>query len=186
MDSLHSTSSREARLAQLLDFASGARLDAGFGRLGRDGRPRGTTLELWINARMTYVFSDAVGAGDSAWSALATHGVEALTSVFADQASGGWFSEVRPTGEPVTTAKSCYDHAFVLLAASAAQRAGVPGAEALFERAGTVHSELFWSRRRPPLSRRAEPGLDRDLALPRRQCEHAQPRGLPRRSGRQR
>jgi sulfoquinovose isomerase len=89
------------------------------------------------------VFADAA---EDAWCrSLATHGAEALTSLFLDPTYGGWFSEVHPTGEPVTTTKSCYDHAFVLLAASSARRAGIPGADDLFERAGRVHREEFWS-----------------------------------------
>lgn len=129
---------RRARLGELLGFGAEARLERGFGRLGRDGRPAGDTLELWINARMTYVFCSA------GWQSLARHGVEALTALFQDPEHGGWFSAVRPSGEPVTTTKSCYDHDFVLLAASAAATAGTPGGQELLTAAAQVHEQHFW------------------------------------------
>lgn len=136
---------RRRRRDQLLGFAARARLDTGFGRLGRDGVPRSEPLELWINARFTFVFAAAVRAGDPSFTSLARHGVEALTGRFADPEHGGWWSAVGADGRPVTTAKSCYDHAFVLLAAATAADAGVPGGDVLLAEAGQVHETRFWS-----------------------------------------
>jgi len=43
---------------RLLDFAAGSLLPDGYGWLGGDGRLRaGTSSELWITTRMTYVFA---------------------------------------------------------------------------------------------------------------------------------
>lgn len=135
---------REERIDELLRFAAGSRRDAGgFGRLDASGRIDDTAdLELWINARMTYVFSLAALRGDDP--ALAEHGIAALRTTFADTEHGGWFSRVTAAGEPVDTVKRVYDHDFVLLAASAASVAGVAGAEELLDDAVAVHSQRFW------------------------------------------
>ena len=45
---------------------------------------------------------------------------------------------------PVGTAKSCYDHAFVMLAGSSAVVAGLPGADALLAHATRVFEQRFW------------------------------------------
>ena len=103
-----------AERERLLDFArAGAHPDGGFGWLRTDGtldpsRPR----ELWINARMTYVFARA---GETE---LAEHGLQALRSDFRDAQYGGWWSEAGRPGH-----KKAYEHVFVVLAAAAA-RAG--------------------------------------------------------------
>lgn len=124
----------------LLAFAKRSRLGKGFGRL----TDRGTidpshAPELWINARMTYVFSLASLAGDADSTGFAAHGVSALATLFHDDVNGGWFAEVdgRRT-------KTCYEHSFVLLAACTAQVARIDGAQSLLDEALTVHDERFW------------------------------------------
>ncbi len=126
---------RRERLDQLLAVARGARTDHGFGWLLDDGsldpaRPP----ELWITARMTYVWS-LVREHD-----LAEHGVRALREVFEDVEHGGWF-DVSDGSDP---AKRCYGHDFVLLAAATASSAGVEGGSALLDDAARVHREHFW------------------------------------------
>lgn len=121
------------------------RPDGGFAWLSDDGRhdpDRG--LHLWINARMTYVFARAHLAGEPAAYDLAAHGVRALAGPFHDDVHGGWFAELDGAGRPVRAEKHCYEHAFVLLAASAAAAADVVGADALLEEAARLHAERFW------------------------------------------
>lgn len=143
-------------LDRLLSFAAGARLDRGFGHLRRDGSVEpapgsGAALELWINARMTYVFSIAALLPDDGGvqvpvpaAELAEHGVRALEDVFEDRVHGGWWSALDEAGRPLEDTKSCYDHAFVVLASATAAVARVPGAEGLLGRALAVHEQRFW------------------------------------------
>jgi len=129
---------RAERLARLLTFARGARTDTGFGWLLDDGTvDSGRPEALWINARMTYVWSLTEDLE------LAAHGVQALVERFADPEHGGWFDEVGADG-PVDQAKRCYGHDFVLLAAATAARATVPGADTLLADATAIHLDRFW------------------------------------------
>ncbi|MDN4160639.1 AGE family epimerase/isomerase [Nocardioides abyssi] len=140
-----------ALLDPLLVFASGARLERGFGHLDRAGAVvSGRGPELWINARMTYVFSLASLLPDPPVDAagLARHGVETLAGPFADPVHGGWWSALDLAGEPQADLRSCYDHAFVVLASATATAAGVPGARDLLDRALLVHAERFWDEDR--------------------------------------
>ena len=57
-----------------------------------------------------------------------------------DEVAGGWFADARRSGD-----KSAYLHAFVALAASSAQAAGRPGAEALLAEAIRIVETHFWS-----------------------------------------
>lgn len=128
----------------LLDFAERSWLDGGgFGWLDDGGvvdpdRPP----ELWINARMTYVFSLATLLGDDR-SEVAAHGVDALATLFHDDVNGGWFAETRATTKLATT-KRCYEHSFVLLAACAARAVDIDGAQPLLDEALEVHGKHFW------------------------------------------
>lgn len=130
---------RRTARRHLLDFAERSWLDeGGFGWLLADGRTDPVKPpELWINARMTYVFSLATLLGDDR-SEVAAHGVEALATLFHDDADGGWFAA--PNG----STKGCYEHAFVVLAACTAVAAGIDGARPLLDEALTVHGERFW------------------------------------------
>lgn len=122
----------------LLAFARRSRLDSGFGWLTGDGGVDPTrSPELWINARMTYVFALASLAGEEDCAAYAAHGVEGLATLFHDEANGGWFA-------PGATSKNCYEHSFVLLAACTAQAAGIDGAQPLLAEALAVHRDHFW------------------------------------------
>ncbi|MDN4172877.1 AGE family epimerase/isomerase [Nocardioides sp. SOB77] len=140
---------RAVLLEQLLAFAARSRVERGFGHLRRDGSVDADGgLELWVNARMTYVFSVASLLGVPGVADLARHGVEALVGPFEDRALGGWWSALDTDGRPVEDTKSCYDHAFVVLAAATAHGARVPGAEGLLGRALAVHEERFWDEPR--------------------------------------
>ncbi len=141
---------RQATRTALLTFARRSqRSEGGFVWLGGSGEPdpdRG--LELWINARMTYVFALSALSGVQADLALAEHGVAALTTLFHDDVDGGWFDAVDPDGTATDgdVAKRCYGHAHVLLAAATAVAAGAPGAQPLLDEALDVHAHRFWEQ----------------------------------------
>lgn len=145
-DTPGSSAWRARQRDHLLAFSRGsARPQGGFVWLDADGEPdRDKGLELWINARMTYVFGLAALAGDADALALSSHGVHALSTLFHDDEHGGWFDEVDVDGLPVDTAKRCYGHAHVLLAATVAATAGADGADALLKEAARVHTQHFW------------------------------------------
>lgn len=131
---------------KLLAFARRSwREEGGFYWLDDTGSPdRDKVLELWISARMTYVFSLAYLGGDDDAEQLAAHGVRALATVFHDDVNGGWYDRVGFDGDIVDRTKGCYGHAFVLLAASSAKAAGIEGADELLAEATLVHGRQFW------------------------------------------
>ena len=129
---------------RLLDFGRGAAVDGGFGYLDDDGRPEpGRPVELWISCRMTHVYSLGHLLGRDGDATLADHGVTALRGPLRDAERGGWWAQV-DGGGPVTTAKTAYEHAFVVLAASSATAAGRPGAAELLAEALGVLLVHFW------------------------------------------
>jgi len=147
---------RSAQRADLIRFAAGSRHPLGFGWLDSDGRldPE-HPVELWISCRMTHVASLGVLAAEppapggpdrAALESLAEHGVASLSGPLMDHENGGWYAAVGPDG-PVVTTKQSYGHAFVILAASSARAAGIPGAEDLLARALEVNLAHFWDER---------------------------------------
>lgn len=136
---------RREQLERTLAFARGSVVERGFAWLDDRGRPRPEAgLQMWINARMTYVFSLASLRGVPGAAGLAAHGIVSLTGPLADPEHGGWFHEVGLDGVVRDPTKSCYDHSFVLLASAGATVAGVPGAADLFDDARAVHEARFW------------------------------------------
>jgi mannose/cellobiose epimerase-like protein (N-acyl-D-glucosamine 2-epimerase family) len=137
---------RHAARSNLLAFARRSeRPEGGFVWLDDSGEPdRDKVLELWINARMTYVFALAHLAGTDDAQRVAAHGVSGLSTLFHDDNNGGWYDEVDFHGRTDDAAKRCYGHAHVLLAAATAVAAGVDGARALLDEATDVHSRHFW------------------------------------------
>ncbi|MBC7633758.1 AGE family epimerase/isomerase [Aeromicrobium sp.] len=137
---------RATSRGRLLAFARRSRRpEGGFAWLDDAGEPEAyRNLELWINARMTYVFALAHLAGEADMLPLVDHGVSALSTIFHDDEHGGWYDAIGLDGHPVDTTKRCYGHAHVLLAASVACKAGARGAEALLAEASRVHGERFW------------------------------------------
>ncbi len=130
---------------RLLEFGRASRHPGGgFAWLSDNGTPElDRPDELWITCRMTHVYSLAhlIGRGD--YAELADHGVAALQGRFRDDVNGGWWARVGPDG-PTTTAKTAYEHAFVLLAATSATAADRPGARGLLDEALTVLLDHFW------------------------------------------
>ena len=87
--------------------------------------------------------------------AIVDHGVAALDLLLRDPVHGGWFASVAPDGEPVDSAKAAYPHAFVVLAASTAIRAGRPGARRAARRRARGRLRALLGRRRRPHASRA-------------------------------
>lgn len=129
----------------LLEFAKGSvHPDGGFAWLDDDGKPElDRPVELWITCRMTHVFALAHLLGRPGAGPLVDHGVAALRGRMADHDHGGWFAKVDVEG-PVTTDKTAYEHAFVVLAAASAEAAGRPGAKELLDDALDIHLGKFW------------------------------------------
>lgn len=137
----------------LLDWARRARVPAGFGWIGEDGRiDPSHPVELWITGRMTFAFSLGTLLGIPGCSIFADHGITALSTAMRDREHGGWYSAVSPQVDAEGHAasidpaarKECYQHAFVVLAAAAATAAGRPGAELLLHDALAVQEEHWW------------------------------------------
>ncbi len=136
---------RSEQLSSILAFAAASRTERGFAWLGGSGEQQPEAgLQLWINTRMTHVFSLASLLGHKGAVELAAHGVASLSDTFADPESGGWFHEVSLEGAVRDSAKTCYDHSFVLLAAASAHASRIPGATALLAEAMGVHEARFF------------------------------------------
>lgn len=122
----------------LVDFArASASPGLGFRWLGEDGAPvSDAAVHTWITTRMTHVFALAHLTGHAGAGELAEGGVAALAGgPLRDREHGGWSGAVALDGTVVEPRKEAYAHAFVVLAASSATAAGIPGGEALLEEA---------------------------------------------------
>ncbi|MFC4334212.1 AGE family epimerase/isomerase [Salininema proteolyticum] len=132
-------------------------LSAEYDRLmsfGADGDPgsylddRGRTdtrssTFTWIAARMTHVHSLGAIRGRDAGRAYAQAALDKLRTDLHDDRHGGWHPAIRPDGT-AEAGKSCYDHAFVMLAASSALTAGLEGAQQLLTESASVYLDKFW------------------------------------------
>ena len=138
---------RQTEASRLIAFGRGAALPGGgFGWLGDNGTVDETQpCPLYINARMTHVFSLAHLQGVAGADSLAASGLGAFAARYADRAHGGWFSEVDYSGRVTDTTKANYAHAHVLLASSSAAAAGIAGAGAVLADAVAAIEGHFWS-----------------------------------------
>ncbi|MFD0775100.1 AGE family epimerase/isomerase [Streptomonospora algeriensis] len=129
----------------LVAWAGRSRQAHGFAWLDDHGRPREEQgVQTWITARTTHASAlHARGHGGAA-ADLAEHGVRSLRGSLRDAEYGGWLSTVAFDGSAVDTGKAGYQHAFVLLAASTAASAGVPGAAELLGDASETVLDRFW------------------------------------------
>jgi mannose/cellobiose epimerase-like protein (N-acyl-D-glucosamine 2-epimerase family) len=144
---LDSQTARTAELDRLLRFARRAAPDgrAPFGYLdARGDADLEQGYQLWITCRMTHVFGLAALQGREGAHDLAASGVDALLHRFRDPQHDGWFGRLAPDYRVVDDEKGMYEHAFVLLAATTAVRAGVAGGEELLRAAGAVIDGYFW------------------------------------------
>lgn len=100
-------------------------------------------VHTWLTSRSVHVFGLGALLGVDGCADIATGALEGLRGVLQDEQHGGWFAAVGPDGEPDGT-KSCYAHAFVMLAGSTAVVAGLAGADDLLGEATRVFEEHFW------------------------------------------
>ena len=123
--------------------------------LGDDGTPwKEKPRETYTTARMVHVYCLGMMLGHKGSEELAANALLGLTDgELKDKENGGWFSGVDAEGKPLPD-KMCYAHAFVILAASSALLAGLPGAEELLEEAERVYDRYFWDE---------EAGMARDI-----------------------
>jgi mannose/cellobiose epimerase-like protein (N-acyl-D-glucosamine 2-epimerase family) len=135
----------EAESDRLLAFGRAARHpDGGFAWLDDDGAPDlGRPIPLWVTCRMTHVYALGHLMGRPECAALVDHGIASLLGPFRDSEHGGWYPELGPDG-PTTTAKTAYEHAFVVLAGASAAAAGRSGGLELLHAALAVELEHFW------------------------------------------
>lgn len=153
---LRSLAARE--LPALCEFGMKSKVPAGFGYLGPEGAVMSEMgAQLWINCRMTHMFSLFALAGIHPEQSreLAAHGIHALREYFVDREYGGWFSwidtELDASGQPRPNLengprKEAYAHAFVIIAASSATVAEIPGARELLDEARRIQDAYWWDK----------------------------------------
>ena len=113
--------------------------------LGDDGTPwKDRPRETWITARMAHVYSLGVFLGHEGSADLAAAAIRGLRGELHDTVHGGWYSGTTADGGYLPN-KLCYQHAFVILAATSGCLAGIPGAQELLEEAKAVYDEKFWN-----------------------------------------
>lgn len=134
-----------AELTRLLDFGTRFPTPRGAAWLSSDGSPDPTRPTFtYITARMTYVYCLGSLLGRAQDRDLALAGLAALADgPLRDRRHGGWFASIDAAGHP-DRHKECYTHAFVVLAASAAVAAGLPGAAELLEEALETWLQRFF------------------------------------------
>ncbi|WFE97570.1 AGE family epimerase/isomerase [Micromonospora sp. WMMD987] len=155
----------DAECRRLLAFGARCALpDGGAAYLDVGGVPDpGHGVLTWITARTTHAYSLGVLLGVPGSAPVADAALAALTGRLRDAGAGGWFTALGPDGTPDRAGgKSCYDHAFVLLAASSAALAGRPGGVGLLADAADVYLTRFWD---DPAGRPLD-GWDADFTRP--------------------
>lgn len=96
----------------------------------------------WVTARMAHVYALGALAGIPGCAPLAEAALSGLTGRLRDHEHGAWLTSVGP-GAEIDGTKQAYTHAFVLLAASTATVAGLPGARLLLSEAAEVLERRF-------------------------------------------
>lgn len=116
--------------------------------LGEDGTPdESKPRETWITARMVHVYSLGAilssGKRKEEYLSLASEGIKGLLGELKDTANGGFYAGIKTDGS-IIPGKQCYAHAFVILASTTAEKAGVPKAEELLKEAISIYDGKFW------------------------------------------
>lgn len=118
--------------------------DGGAGWLDASGhRDPSQPVFTWVSARMLHVYSLATVLGVPGSRPLAQAALAGLTGSLHDDVYGGWVYAHNPDGTTDDT-KSAYAHAFVVLGASSAVTAGLPGAEQLLDDALNILESRFF------------------------------------------
>ncbi|BDR52220.1 N-acyl-D-glucosamine 2-epimerase [Bombiscardovia nodaiensis] len=128
-----------------LDFGRGFPTEqGGSGWLNDDGSlDHSQGIQTWITCRMTHVYSIGAMLGYEGAPELVHEGVRGLLGYLHDSEHGGWYPSRSWDGD-IEPGKSCYTHAFVLLASSSALLAGDPDARKLFDLALETFNKYFW------------------------------------------
>ncbi|MCR4694469.1 MAG: AGE family epimerase/isomerase [Pseudobutyrivibrio sp.] len=103
-------------------------------------RPRHT----WITCRMCHVYSLGHFLGHEGSDHLIDAAIKGIRGCLKDNKNGGWYPGINPDGSYLSE-KQCYAHAFVILAACSALKAGRPGAKELLEDALATYDKFFWN-----------------------------------------
>lgn len=98
------------------------------------GKNAGADKRLRTMARQIYVFAKAKEMGWTGDTVLAVEHGLAFLNYTPTAHYGGWFKTFTASSEPLDRTEDVYDHAFVLLAASQALRAGFDAAQPLARR----------------------------------------------------
>lgn len=102
-------------------------------------------IETWLTARAVHVHALGVLLGVPGSLPLAAGALAGLDGPLRDREHGGWHATVDAEGVAAPgQPKSCYAHAFVVLAGATGVVAGVPGADRLLDEAVAVFEERFW------------------------------------------
>ena len=116
----------------------------GAGWLSSDGTRDDTQpVFTWITSRMLHVYGMGAITGVPGCRPLALAAMGGLAGVLHDDVHGGWFASVAPDGAP-DDSKSAYAHAFVVLGASTALVAELPGALELLTEALDILDTHFY------------------------------------------
>lgn len=113
--------------------------------LGDDGTPwKDRSRETWITSRMAHVYSIGTFLGHEGSRELAAAAIKGLRGELHDEKNGGWYAGLTAENE-ILPNKQCYAHAFVILAATSALLAEIPGAEELLCDALELYDLRFWN-----------------------------------------
>ncbi len=131
---------RAVAVRRLLERVRLSRTADGFGHLRADGTVDAAEgLQCYLVARAVHVLALGVLLGHRDVLPDLLHGLRSLQGPLHDPEDDGWW-----TARPGDDGKQAYTHAFVLLAAASATRAGAPGAEVLLQQALEVWERRFW------------------------------------------
>jgi mannose/cellobiose epimerase-like protein (N-acyl-D-glucosamine 2-epimerase family) len=128
----------------LLNFGRGVAAPwGGAGWLDDFGRiDVGEGVHTWISCRMSHVYSIGAMLGFPGSTEIVDTMLAGLNGRLHDDEHGGWYSSINLNGPEPN--KICYQHAFVMLAASSAYVIGRPGAEELLNKAIATYDKFFW------------------------------------------